>query len=159
MFPRRNMDSRTLLDRPAHATADPKGIVQKFHNGNSWMERAAIWRCATHVSLCKRKNRAAQRYAMCKRRERIRASSSKEKRNTVEGEAGRDRDTHRRRERERERERAASTKGENTVARTLKASAVGNATASPKIPFPVLPHPDAFYNSNTEYENGRHRQR
>ena len=61
---RRNMDSRTLLDRPAHATADPKGIVQKFHNGNSWMERAAIWRYATHSSLCKRKNRAAQRYAM-----------------------------------------------------------------------------------------------
>ena len=39
VFPRRNMDFRTLLDRPAHATADPKGIAQKFHNGNSWMEQ------------------------------------------------------------------------------------------------------------------------
>ena len=65
VFQCRNIDFQTLLGCPAHATADPKRTVQKFHNGDRWMEGgAAAWRYATQVCLCKRKNRAVQRYTM-----------------------------------------------------------------------------------------------
>ena len=88
--------------------------------------------------------------ALCRKRERKRASSS-ETNEILQ------RENQEEREREREREKAGSTKDENAVVRTVKASAVGNASPGPEDTLSRPTPPRTLFNS--EHENERHRQR
>ena len=104
--------------------------------------------------------------ALCRKREKT-SQQQRNERNTAERESGKERERERGRERARERESArereregekvGSTKDENAVARTVKASAGGNASPSPEDTLSRPTPPGALF--NTEHENERHRQR